>query len=213
MTAAPFIAWLWTWSASAGGIHGADVTPAGTGAVQVEGGMAGALPTVLAGATLGLSERADLGARVVTHAGLAWSLGAVGRVRLSETWGAGLQVDESLFAVQELAGIQSLRAPFGNRTAVTPLLLGRRTLDSGVSLGWAAGAEVGVLRLVEDPDGTSRRALQPALDHAWGEVVASFPRTRGGLFVRFRAVVPIASEFHVLGYLPWVAVGRHWGVE
>jgi hypothetical protein len=205
--------WLWWLStASAGGVHGAEVQPRGTGAVRLEGGMAGALPTVLAGASVGVSERVDLGAHVQTHAGLAWSLGATGRVRLSDHWGVGLTVDESLFTVQELAGIQALRAPLGNRVAATPQLLGAWQTDAGVSVGGSLGAEVGTWRLVEDPDGGAVRALRPALDHVWGEVVASWPRERGGLFVRVRAVVPVAADFHVLGYLPVVAVGRHWGL-
>src|SRR5687767_15377508 len=123
MTAAPSIAFAFASSAEAG-VHGADLQAPDTAAVRAEVGMAGALPTVLVGGSAGVSPRVDLGASAVTHAGLAFSLGATVRWRFADAVGAGLTLDESLYTVEALAGIESLRSPFGNRVALTPQLLG-----------------------------------------------------------------------------------------
>jgi hypothetical protein len=204
------------WSAEAGPVHGASLVAPGQATVRAEIGMAGALPTVLLGGTAGLSPHLDLGAHAVTHAGLAYAMGGTLRWRARSPWGLGLTVDESFYTVEDLAGIESSRSPFGRRVAVVPQALATTTLASGVQLGWALGAEVGTLRVEripgEGPPYEVQRVLRPALDSAWGEVAASWPRPKGAFFVRLRAIVPVATEFHVLGYLPWVAVGRTWGV-
>jgi hypothetical protein len=208
MTAAPSIAFAFASSAEAG-VHGADLAAPGAAAVRAEVGMAGALPTLLVGGSTGVSDRVDLGASAVTHAGLAFAVGGTVRWRVADALGVGLGVDESLYTVESLAGIESLRAPFGNRLAVTPQLLASPAGRGDLAL--AAGAAIGVLRLEQGPEAVER-ALRPAVDDVWGEVAASFPRERGAFFVRFRAIVPVAEPFHVLGYVPWVAVGRSWGL-
>lgn len=213
MTAVPLIGLLCASSADAASVHGAFVQDPHTAALRAEVGMAGALPTVLVGGSAGLLPHVDLGAHAVTHAGLAHAFGATLRYRSeNEHLGAGLTVDESLYTVEELAGIRSLRSPFGNRLAVTPQFLAATTTPAGVELGWAAGAEIGVVRTEEGAELVERN-VRPNLDHLWGEVAASWPREHGAFFVRVRAIVPIATEFHVLGYLPWIAVGRSWRVQ
>ena len=214
MTAAPFIA-LWCGSsARAGAVHGAFVQEPHTAALRAEIGMASALPTVLVGGSAGLLPNVDLGAHAVTHAGLAHAFGATVRYRSeNEHLGAGLTVDESLYTVEELAGIQSLRSPFGSRFALTPQLLAATGSPDGVQFGWTVGAEVGLIRTDEDDAGYAVREVAPNLDHLWGEVAASWPREHGAFYVRVRALIPIASEFHLLGYVPWIAVGRSWGVH
>ncbi len=210
MTAVPFIVWWCASAASAAGVHGNASQPATTTSGRFEAGMAGALPTLLVGASLGVSDRVNIGAHYVTHAGLAHSLAVTGRWRAGDRYGLGLTVDESFFAVENLAGIEALRAPLGNRTAATPQALGRWVTEPGVELGGSVGAEVGLLRVRPTPDGAAR-AFDPALDHLWAEVAASWPRERGALYMRLRAVVPVAVDFHVLGYLPTVTIGRSWG--
>ena len=210
MTAAPFIAFACASSAEAG-VHGAALQASDTAAVRAEVGMAGALPTVLLGGSAGVSDRVDLGAHAVTHAGLAFAYGATVRWRFADAVGAGLTLDESLYTLENLAGIESLRSPFGNRVALTPQLLGSTTSAANVDFGWTAGAAVGIVRLEQGPDTVVRR-VRPAVDDVWAELAASWPREQGAFFVRFRAIVPVSEPFHVLGYLPWVAVGRSWGL-
>lgn len=212
MTAVPFIVWGCAFAADPVGVHGAALQDPATGSVRVEGGLAGALPVLLAGANLGVGDRVDVGAHYVTHAGLAHGIGGTVRWSATETWGLGVTVDESLFTVEELAGIEAIRAPLGNRVAATPQWLGRHVGERGVEVGLAAGAEVGLWRLDPSVDGPVR-ALRPALDHVWVEATPAWPRRRGALYVRVRAVVPIASQFRVLGYLPTVTVGRSWGAR
>lgn len=212
MTAAPFIGLLCASTADAASVHGAFVQDPHTAALRAEVGMAGALPTVLLGGSAGLLPDLDLGAYAVTHAGLAHAFGATVRWRIDDHLGAGLTVDESLFTVEDLAGIEALRSPFGNRMAVTPQFLAATTTGAGVELGWAAGAEIGVVRTVPDDD-RSRRAARPGFDTLWGEVAASWPREHGAFFVRVRTILPVQADFHVLGYLPWIAVGRSWRVR
>lgn len=206
MTAAPSIAFAFASTAEAAGVHGAAVSEPGTGEFHGELGMAGALPTALIAGSLGVARGFDVGAFADTHAGLAVAVGATGRWA-RDGWGVGLAVDESFYTVESLGGIESLRSPFGNRLAATPQLLAARTTRAGVDVGWTVGLDVGLLRRTGEG-----RDLEPALDDAWGEIAATWPLRRGGFFLRFRAIVPVASEFHVLGYLPWVAVGRSWGV-
>jgi hypothetical protein len=206
MTAAPFIA-----CAFASTPDPPTVDP-GAAEVRAEAGMAGALPTVLLGGDAGVAPGFDVGARAVTHAGLAFSLGGSARWQATDPVGVGLLVDESFYTVEQLAGIQSLASPFGNRMAVTPLAFGRVRTAPGVDLDLVGGAEVGVVRVAQGPDHVVRR-VDPALDIAWAEVAARWPRDNGDLYVRFRAIVPVAAEFHVLGYLPWVAVGRTWSTR
>jgi hypothetical protein len=198
-------------------VHGASLVPAGEAAVRAELGMAGALPTALVGGAAGLSPRLDLGAHAVTHAGLAYALGGTLRWRARAPWGLALALDESLYTVEDLAGIESSRSPFGRRVAITPQGLATTPLASGVELGWVLGAELGTLRVDRvagaGPPYEVRRVLRPALDSVWAEVAASWPRPNGAFYVRLRAIVPVATEFHVLGYLPWVAVGRTWSVR
>jgi hypothetical protein len=222
MTAAPFIAFACASSLAAEpeavevtaeipAVHGAGVADRGAAALRIELGMAGALPTALIGGATGLAPRVDLGAHAVTHAGLAHALGATVRWRFAEATGLGLTLDDSFFTVEQLAGIEASRAPFGNRTAATLQLL-HTSSHRGMVVGWSGGFELGVIRTVRGPAG-SRRAIDPALDTVWGEVAATWPREQGAVFVRFRAIVPVARQFHVLGYLPHVAVGRSWSVR
>jgi len=208
MTAAPFIAFAFGSGAEAGPL----VCDPGTAELQAEVGFAGALPTVLIGGRAAVSPRVDLGARAVTHAGLAYAFGGAVRWAASERIGAALLVDESFYTVEEIGGIQSLRSPFGNRVALTPQLIGAVTTGRGIDLDLGGGAEIGVLRLEQGPAATVRR-VRPALDNLWAEVRADWPRERGVLYVRVRAIVPVADPFHVLGYLPWVAIGREWGLR
>jgi hypothetical protein len=198
-------------------VHGASLVPPGEAAVRAELGMAGALPTALLGGATGLSPRLDLGVHAVTHAGLAYALGGTLRWRARAPWGLGLTLDESLYTVENLAGIESSRSPFGRRVGVVPQALATTALGEEVELGWAVGAELGTLRVDRIPGSGPpyevRRALRPALDSVWAEVAASWPRDNGAFYVRLRAIVPVATEFHVLGYLPWVAVGRTWSAR
>ena len=213
MTAVPFIMWWLASSAEAvdPSTGGAVVGP-GEAVVHGEVGMAAVLPTVQIGGTAGLSERVDLSAHYVTHAGLAHAVALRTRVRATDRLSLGLQVDESFFTVEELAGIQAVRVPVGNRLALTPQLLIHRPTADGVHLGWTAGAALRTLAVVETPGGTLRRAWQPAVDEVWAEVAAEWPGDRGNTTLRFRAIVPVATELHVLGYLPVVALGRTWGL-
>ena len=126
--------------------------------------------------------------------------------------GVGLGIDERLFTVSEIAGVDLLRSPFGNRMAVTPQFLATTTTPTGVELGWTGGAEIAVVRTVRQDD-RPIRTVRPRFDTLWAEVAASWPREHGAFFVRVRAILPVQSEFHVLGYLPWVAVGRSWRVR
>ena len=134
MTAAPFIASLFASSAEGASVHGAFVQEPGTAGLRVEVGMASALPTLLLGGSTGLLRHVDLGAHAVTHAGLAHALGATVRWRPGDALGVGLTVDESLYTVEDLAGVESLRSPFGNRVAFTPLFLAATTTSAGVAL-------------------------------------------------------------------------------
>lgn len=221
MTAAPFIAWCSTWSPAAepadprdptdpAPVHGIALVEPGRAALRAELGMAGALPMALVGGIAGVTDDVDVGAHVSTHAGLAHAFGLTLRWRASPHLGAGLVVDESLYTVEQLGGIQALRVPFGDRLAATPTALGRWTTGAGVDLAAGLGFEVGLVRLEDTLDGGAARSLRPALDDVWVEVAASWPKRHGSLYVRGRVLVPVATEFHVLGYVPVIAIGRSW---
>jgi len=211
MTAALFIVCGFASSADAAPI-GTNTTPGKEAELHVEGGMASALPTVLLGGSLGVSDRADVGVRAVTHAGLAYSLSLRGRLRLSDRFGVGLGLDESFYTLEEISGIYAIRAPFGNRVAATPELNGSWTSGAGVDLGWSAGSSVGLLTLEEEAD-VVRRSASLSVETLHAEVGAIWPGDRGRTVIRIRAIVPISADLHLLGYIPWVGIGRVWGLK
>jgi len=203
-----------SWSrAETPAVHGAATLDAGEIVVRAEGGFAAFFPTVLGGATVGITEGIDVGVHAVTHGGVAFALGVTGR------WAPGggstalaLTVDESFFTIDEIAGIQAINAPFGRRFAVTPAVAGRRRTSSGVDLGYTLASGLRLVRSEPTPDGARRRA-SPAVETVWGELAATWPGEGGRTFVRVRAIVPVAGGVHPLGFVPWVAIGRTWGVR
>ena len=84
--------------------------------------------------------------------------------------------------------------------------------DRGLAEAIGLGRGLAVAPVADGPDGPRRR-LDPALETAWLQIAATWPGRRGRTFVRFRAIVPVAGDFHPLGYLPWIAVGRVWGAR
>ncbi len=203
-----------SWSrAETPAVHGAATLDRGEIVVRAEGGFAAAFPTALGGVTAGITDGVDVGVHAVTHAGVAFALGATGRWAPGDgSVAAALTVDESFFTVDEIAGIRAIRAPFGRRFAVTPAIAGRRTTSAGVDLGYTLGSGIRLLRSEETPDGARRRA-SPAIETVWGELAATWPSERGRTFVRVRAIVPVAGGVHPLGFFPWIGIGRTWGVR
>ncbi|MBX2799743.1 MAG: hypothetical protein KTR31_18840 [Myxococcales bacterium] len=215
MTQALCIAWL-SWStadATTPAVHGAALPQGGQAVLQVEGGFAGTFPTLGAAAHLGLSESVDVTVDAVTHAGLAYALGLRARWAPQRgDWAMGLRLDESFFTVEELGGIPSIHAPFGGRLALTPTAAHRFTTTARVDLGTTAGAGVALVPVQATPDGPQRQ-LDPALETVWAEIAATWPGEGGRTVVRLRLIVPVAGDFHPLGYVPWLTIGRIWGVR
>lgn len=180
--------------------------------LRVVGGLDTVFPTVGLGALVGLVPGWDLDLDVTTRAGLAWSASARVRAGLGEHWAGRVRLVESFTAVEDLSGIQIADAPFSNRVGVEPTLAWSGPSAAGVHLAVSGGVTVRTWVARRTADGT-RRELDPAVDAVHASVGAEWTGERGSTTLAVRALTPIDPEFRVLGYLPWVTVGRTWGVR
>lgn len=218
MTAARFIACVCSFATLSGcagsSVDGRPPVLGGTTLAPGDTVVYGALgwdvtfPTLSAGATAGVLDGLDLDARYDTRAGLAHDFGMRARGRIARGWAASLSVSHGFFTVEEIGGIQASRAPFGNGVAIAPAV--HASLNDTVSFG--LGATLRMTRLSEDL-GVLSRELDPFVESAWLDVAAEWADASGTSFVALRAVVPVQAELRVLGYLPWITLGRAWDLR
>jgi len=193
-------------------VMGALVVPEGRGAIQLAGGVNAVLPALTFGAVVGVGSRVDVGARYEMYAGLAHALTATARVRLAERWALVNSASYGFFAVDEISGIQSSRAPFGSGFTTTHGVAWSRWNRDGLHVSLAAGVTVRWLRLRDVLDVVD---LVPdvTLHTAHVEVTTEWAaRSGGSWWVSVRALVPVQANFQVFGFLPMVLVGRSWGL-
>lgn len=207
MTAAPFILCAW-WCAASPTLGGVTLAP-GEAAVYGAIGWDTTLPTVSLGATAGIVRGVDLDARYDTRAGLAHDFGLRIRVALAETIAASLVASHGFFAVEEIGGIQSSRAPFGNGLALAPALHLSTFREAGAHVAFGVGATVRLTRLSES-FGMLERELDPHLESAFLDVAAEWEDDGATTWLALRAAIPIQTDVHVIGFLPWITVGRSW---
>lgn len=174
--------------------------------VRVGGGVFGLLPAATLRAEIpfdgwGLAVRYD------TAAGLAHDVGLTGRL---DRGAARLEVEvaQGFFGVEEIAGIGLDDAPLGAGLTTTAVGLWRTATDHGhrVDLGGGLTARWTTL---DNRFGVLERRVDPSLHHLHGEVRVDW---RGGVFLRFRAVVPVEAELRVIGFWPQALVGYRWGL-
>jgi hypothetical protein len=202
MTAGAFILCAW-WCASSPTL-GAMVAEPGAGTLHLGAGVNALLPTLDAAAGLGLGSGIDAAVRYDTHGGLAHIFGAGARFELARRLALAIDAEWGFFAIEEIAGIQARNAPFGNG-ASAGLALHRSIFAEGgahVSLG------AGVTARFIDED----QHVTFSLDHATIDIGVEWPGHGGNTYLRFRAVIPIAADFPVVGYLPWIVIGRAWNL-
>ncbi len=174
--------------------------------VELGGGVNGMFPAATARAELS-TPAVDLEARYETAAGLVHDFG-LGARYATQRWDLSLDVAHGFFGVEELGGIDTAPAPFGNGTTST--LSARRWLATsrGIRVALGGGATLRWLKLVEDL-GTIEREFELTLHHVHASAEGRWP---GGFFIRFRALVPIQADFKILGYLPMLSLGRAWSL-
>lgn len=170
------------------------------------------LPTVSLGATAGIAHGVDLDARYDTRAGLSHDFGLRVRVSLVEMIAASLVVSHGFFAVEEIGGIQSSRAPFGNGLALAPTLHLSTFREAGAHVAFGIGATVRLTRLRES-FGMLERDLDPRLESAFLDVAAEWEDDGATTWLALRAAIPIQADVHVIGFLPWITVGRSWELQ
>ena len=207
MTLAPFI--LCAYWCAADPTLGAVTLEPGDVSVYAAGGIDTAFPTVSLGGTAGVADGFDLDARWDTRAGLAHDFGVRGRLRLAERWAASLSVSHGFFTVEEIGGIEAADAPFGNGLAVTPGLHLSLFRPGGAHVFLGTGVIVRMTRL-ENEFGTLRREVDPLLESAWLDVGVEWEGDGATTFLRLRSVVPVGADLRVIGYLPWLTIGRTW---
>lgn len=194
-------------------VHGAHTLAPGRGALHVGGGVNVVLPVLRLGATLGLAPRVDASLTYETHGGLAHVVTAGARVRLAERWALTTAVAHGLFVVEEIGGIQSARAPFGNGLTTTHALTFSRWNPSGLHVALAAGVTVRWLAPRASFDVVTL-APDVTLHTAHLDVTVEWAaRSPGTWWLQVRALVPVQADFHLLGYLPMITVGRSWSLE
>jgi len=186
--------------------------PPAHGVLRVGGGFSALFPTVSLEAGGGVTRRLDLTAHYDTHAGLAHVYGLTARVGLPRSLAVSIDVSHSNFALEEISGIQAVRAPIGNGLTSTFSFHGSRVTAGGVHFYGGGGLTLRWLVPRERPEGTVERVFDLTVNHLYAELGAEWERKSGALYLRFRAIVPIQTELNVLGYLPWVVIGRTWNV-
>ncbi len=194
-------------------LRGAYTVAPGSGAVHMGGGVHVVLPTLALGATLGVASRVDVTLTYETHAGLAHTFSAATRVRLSERWATTHSLSHGLFVVEDIGGIQSARAPFGNGLTTTHGAVFSRWNLSGLHLALAAGVTIRWLVPRESFDVVTLET-EPTLHTAHLDLTVEWAaRSSGTWWLQVRALVPVQAEFNLIGYLPMVLVGRSWSLE
>lgn len=201
MMAALYMLCAWLSSPVADG--GDAIDPA---AVRVGGGVFGLLPA----ATLRAEVPVDgitLAVRYDTAAGLAHDVGLAGRM----AWGRArveVEVAHGFFGIEEIAGIGLDDAPLGHGLTTTASGLWRWQTRGGHTVDLGGGLTARWTGLDND-FGVLERTFDPALHHVHGEARVDWD---GGVWLRFRAVVPIEAELKVIGFWPQVLVGYRWGL-
>ena len=186
---------------------GAALVPPRQVALSVSGGLNVILPAVRLQAVAGLTQKLDLGLEYETYAGLVHGFALVPRVRLHRYVATSLAVSYSYYTVDELFGVRMSRAPFGNGLSLSPALHVSGFRRGGVHVSGALGLSIGVVRNGE-MGSEVQRVAEISVQHIYGEVGAEWERRHGALFLRFRAVVPVQSDFPIIGFLPMLTVGR-----
>lgn len=172
--------------------------------VEIGGGVAGMFPAGSVRASL--AAPVEIEARYLTLAGLVHDFG-VGARYPGEGWDLRLDVAHGFYAIEDLGGIDTAPAPFGNGTTST--LEARSWLQARrVRVALGGGATLRWLRLRERL-GTVERVFEPTLHHVHGLAEGHWP---GGFFIRLSALVPIQADFKILGYLPTLTLGRAWSL-
>ncbi len=175
--------------------------------VAVGGGVFGLLPAVTLRAEAPVGDAA-IAVRYDTAAGLVHDVGLAGRV----TWGDAIDVELELahgfLGLEEIAGIQLDDIPLGQGLTTALSGLWRTTTDGGHRVRLGAGLTARWTTIRTDL-GVQERAFDPSLHHAHGEVRVDW---QGGIFLRFRAVVPIEAELKVIGFWPQALVGYSWAL-
>jgi hypothetical protein len=156
------------------------------------------LPSASAGLAVEVAEGARLGLAYHTVGGLVHDFDLEGAIDLAPDWSLALLVSESLFALESFAGIETERADFGDGLASSLSLAYRWRDDEALALVTSAGVTL--------------RWRGPSVPAAFLEVEAGWRDGDGedAWFLRLRAIIPVAIEAWVVGFLPWVTVGRSW---
>jgi len=173
---------------------------------QVGGGVFGLLPA----ATLRAEAPAGpltVGLRYDTAAGLVHDVGLAGRYT-GDAWHVELELAHGFPGIEEIGGIQLDDLPLGQGLTTAVVGLGELFTDRGhrVQLGGGLTAK---WTAIEAELGVQTRTFDPSLHHIHGEARVDWTN---GVFLRARAVVPIAAELEVIGFWPQILVGQTWAL-
>lgn len=180
--------------------------PAEGAAARLGGGVFGLLPAATLRAEAPLGGFA-LGVRYDTAAGLVHDVGLSARYAV-DAWHVELDVSHGFVGLEEIAGIQLDDIPLGQGLTTALVGLGEVITSSGhrVRLGGGLTAKWTAIETVLE---VQERVFEPSLHHVHGEVRVDWTN---GLFLRGRAVVPVAAELRVIGFWPQLLVGRTWAL-
>lgn len=211
MTAAPFILCVF-WCASDPSL-GATLVKPEQAVIFAAGGIDTVVPTVSLGARAGLTEHSDLSFRYDVRGGLVHRAGVSGRFRAAERWALGLTVAHGFVATEEVGGADLAQVPLANGLDVTAMpLLHSLFTPTGTHVAFGLGVTVGLVGLQEELL-TIERHWDPTFESVHLQVAAEWEGDGTTTYLSFRALVPIQADFQVLGYLPWVSVGRTWSLD
>jgi hypothetical protein len=171
------------------------------------GGIHGLLPTLSAGAAAGLWPGADLFFHYDTHAALQHTVSFRGRLAVADRLAVSLSLSHEFFVADEISGVDLLQAPYGNGTASSAAIVSTLGRLGSARLAGSTGLSVRFTTLVRDA-GTIERRFDATIEHVYGEISATWPLATGALYLVVRATIPLGARFSVIGYVPWVTVGR-----
>lgn len=175
-------------------------------AVALGGGVFGLLPAVTVRAEAPVGETV-LALRYDTAAGLVHDVGLAGRMAWHDIE-AEFEVAHGFIGLEEIAGIQLDDIPLGQGLTTALTGLWQTTTDGGHHIRLGAGLTARWIAIHTDL-GVQTRAFDPSLHHMHAEARVDW---RDGIFLRFRAVVPIEAELKVIGFWPQVLVGYTWAL-
>jgi len=194
------------WPSVSSSLLGAALVVPGAAVGHVGVGMEVAIPTAVAGVRIGVSERADIGARWRTWGGLSHNMQLDFRAKLSARMTGRISVDEAFHGLEDISNVRAISVPFGARVALSATV--------GHDPDGPLACELGpTLRLVDFAvDGfRAQRTADLGLESIRATVGGVWDTKGGTRELHVTATVPVQQQTSVVGFWPRVEMRWTWG--